>query len=151
MSRLCAPVLTRTSRSLPTARTGYARHSLAHRTHLRHRACPGGHHGTRLGRDVCTGTGADAGRAQLGVTLILTVVLTLTLTLTLIQVGPYLEYVTMGSVVTKRGALGQWGSRLYVSSAPAEAICKQVWGVPAETAEIEFAEVPPSRSRSPPP
>ena len=65
--------------------------------------------------------------------------------------GPYLEYVTMGSVVTKRGALGQWGSRLYVSSAPAEAICKQVWGVPAETAEIEFAEVPPSRSRSPPP
>ena len=97
MSRLCAPVLTRTSRSLPTARTGYARHSLAHRTHLRHRACPGGHHGTRLGRDVCTGTGADAGRAQLGVTLILTVVLTLTLTHTLIQVGAFLEYVTMGS------------------------------------------------------
>ena len=42
------------------------------------------------------------------------------------QVGPYLEYVTMGSVVAKRGALGQWGSRLYVSSAPAEAICKEV-------------------------
>ena len=41
------------------------------------------------------------------------------------KVGPYLEYVTMGSVVAKRGALGQWGSRLYVSSAPAEAICKQ--------------------------
>ena len=55
-------------------------------------------------------------------------------------VGPYLEYVTMGSVVTKRGALGQWGSRLYVSSSPAEAICKEVWGVPAETADIEFVE-----------
>ena len=56
----------------------------------------------------------------------------------------------MGSVVTKRGALGQWGSRLYVSSAPAEAICKQVWGVPAETADIEFVEVPPSPSPRPP-
>ena len=55
-------------------------------------------------------------------------------------VGPYREYVSMGAVVTKRGALGQWGSRLYVSSAPAEAICKEVWGVPAETAEIEFVE-----------
>ena len=29
-------------------------------------------------------------------------------------VGPYREYVTMGSLVTKRGALGQWGSRLFV-------------------------------------
>ena len=42
------------------------------------------------------------------------------------QVVPSLEYVPMGSVVAKRGALGQWGSRLYVSSAPAEAICKEV-------------------------
>ena len=29
-------------------------------------------------------------------------------------VGPYREYVTMGTLVTKRGALGQWGSRLFV-------------------------------------
>jgi len=29
-------------------------------------------------------------------------------------VGPYREYVTMGSLVTKRGALGQWGTRLFV-------------------------------------
>ena len=29
-------------------------------------------------------------------------------------VGPYREYVTMGSLVTKGGTLGQWGSRLFV-------------------------------------
>ena len=55
-------------------------------------------------------------------------------------VGAYREYVTMGALVTKRGALGQWGSRLYVSSEPAEAICKEVWGVPAEVADIQFDE-----------
>jgi hypothetical protein len=67
-------------------------------------------------------------------------------------VGPYREYVSMGAVVTKRGALGQWGSRLYVSSAPAEAICKEVWGVPAETAEIEFVEAGEGlRVEQPPP
>ena len=50
----------------------------------------------------------------------------------------------MGSVVAKRGALGQWGSRLYVSSEPAEAICQEVWGVPAEVAEISFDEGAPN-------
>ena len=53
-------------------------------------------------------------------------------------VGPYREYVTMGAVVTKRGAIGQWGTRLYVNDRPAELICSEIWGVPAEYAEIEF-------------
>ena len=39
-------------------------------------------------------------------------------------VGPYREYVTMGAVVVKRGALGQWGSRLYVSNQVAEEVCR---------------------------
>jgi len=55
-------------------------------------------------------------------------------------VGPYREYVAMGAVVSKRGALGQWGSRLYVSTQTAEDVCVDVWGVPAEVAEIEFVE-----------
>jgi hypothetical protein len=55
-------------------------------------------------------------------------------------VGPYREYVTMGALVSKRGALGQWGSRLYVSNDKAEEICRQVWGVPAEVAAIDFLE-----------
>ena len=36
-------------------------------------------------------------------------------------VGPYREYVTMGALVTKRGAVGQWGSRLFVRSGAAPA------------------------------
>ena len=55
-------------------------------------------------------------------------------------VGPYREYVTMGAVVSKRGALGQWGSRLYVSTQTAEDVCVDVWGVPAQVAEIDFVE-----------
>jgi len=55
-------------------------------------------------------------------------------------VGPYKEYVTMGAVVSKRGALGQWGSRLYVSTQVAEDVCKDVWGVPAIVANINFVE-----------
>jgi len=55
-------------------------------------------------------------------------------------VGPYVEYVTMGSLVTKRGAFGQWGSNLYVSTQPAEEVCKRTWGVPAELADISFVE-----------
>lgn len=55
-------------------------------------------------------------------------------------VGPYREYVTMGSLVSKRGALGQWGSRLFVSTQPAEEVCQRVWGVPAEVAAINFVE-----------
>ena len=55
-------------------------------------------------------------------------------------VGPYKEFVTMSSLVMKRGAIGQWGSRLYVSTQEAEDVCKDVWGVPAEVANIEFYE-----------
>ena len=55
-------------------------------------------------------------------------------------VGPYFEYVTMGALVTKRGALGQWGSRLFVSTEPAEEVCQRVWGVPAEVASLDFAD-----------
>jgi hypothetical protein len=55
-------------------------------------------------------------------------------------VGPHREYVTMGSLVTKRGAFGQWGSRLYVSTAAAEEVCQRTWGVPAEQADITFSE-----------
>lgn len=46
-------------------------------------------------------------------------------------VGPYYEYVTMGSLVYKRGFLGQWGSRLFVSTQPAEEVCRRIWEVPA--------------------
>mmetsp|Transcript_24440 Transcript_24440/g.28804 ORF Transcript_24440/g.28804 Transcript_24440/m.28804 type:complete len:341 (+) Transcript_24440:38-1060(+) len=53
-------------------------------------------------------------------------------------VGPYLEYVTMGALVTKRGALGQWGSRLYVSTKEAADVCRDTWNVPAQLADIEF-------------
>ena len=55
-------------------------------------------------------------------------------------VGPYREYVTMGSMVSKRGALGQWGSRLFVSTSAAEEVCQRVWAVPAEVRAIDFAE-----------
>ena len=69
-------------------------------------------------------------------------------------VGPYREYVTMGGVVglgnvnvgtddngiQKRLLGGQWGTNLYVSTQVAEDVCKVVWGVPAQVAEIEFIE-----------
>lgn len=55
-------------------------------------------------------------------------------------VGPYREYVTMGALVSKRGTLGQWGSRLYVSTDVAQDVCEDVWGVPASRAEIEYTE-----------
>uniref|UniRef100_A0A7S4JT39 Uncharacterized protein n=1 Tax=Odontella aurita TaxID=265563 RepID=A0A7S4JT39_9STRA len=55
-------------------------------------------------------------------------------------VGPYFEYVTMGALVSKRGALGQWGSKLYVSTDVAQQVCEEVWGVPATRAEIDFTE-----------
>lgn len=54
-------------------------------------------------------------------------------------VGPYREYVTMASLVAKNG-IGQWGSRLYVSTQKAEDVCKEIWGVPAELANIDFVE-----------
>ncbi|KAL7537835.1 hypothetical protein ACHAXR_008108 [Thalassiosira sp. AJA248-18] len=72
-------------------------------------------------------------------------------------VGPYREYVTMGGVVglgkvntgdgddgssTEKRSLGigQWGTNLYVSTQVAEDVCKLVWGVPAQVADIEFVE-----------
>lgn len=55
-------------------------------------------------------------------------------------VGYYREYVTMSSLVVKRGCIGQWGSRLYVSTREAEEVCQKLWGVPAEMANIEFIE-----------
>ena len=55
-------------------------------------------------------------------------------------VGPYIEYVTMGALVSKRGALGQWGSRLFVSTDPAEEVCVRTWDVPAEVATMTFDE-----------
>jgi hypothetical protein len=71
-------------------------------------------------------------------------------------VGPYREYVTMGSLATKRGAVGQLGSRLHVSTKEAEEVCQRVWAVPAEVAKLHFAEegdllsvdAPPGRSAS---
>jgi len=53
-------------------------------------------------------------------------------------VGPYLEYVTMGALVTKRGSVGQWGSRLYVSTKEAADVCRDTWNVPAQFADIDF-------------
>ena len=66
-------------------------------------------------------------------------------------VGPYREYVNMGGVVglgqvsvgetNKRLlGLGQWGTDLYVSTQVAEDVCQQVWGVPAQVADIDFIE-----------
>lgn len=58
-------------------------------------------------------------------------------------VGPYREYVTMGALTASAkngGMIGQWGSRLYVSNKVAEDICQEVWGVPAEVADIDFVE-----------
>jgi len=71
-------------------------------------------------------------------------------------VGPYREYVTMSALVMKRGTIGQWGSRLYVSTSQAEKVCRDVWGVPAELATIDFVQegevlrvdLPPSSSSS---
>lgn len=53
--------------------------------------------------------------------------------------GPYFEVVDMGSlVIGTGGALGQYGSKLCVSSKPAEVLCKETWAVPAEFREIQF-------------
>jgi hypothetical protein len=72
-------------------------------------------------------------------------------------VGPYREYVKMGGLValgrisvgesllggaeqTNILGLGQWGTKLYVSTQVAEDVCKEVWGVPAIVADIELEE-----------
>lgn len=59
-------------------------------------------------------------------------------------VGPYREYVAMGALVVKRGAIGCWGKGLYVSCPEAEKMCREIWGVPAEQADIDFHEQGPS-------
>ena len=69
-------------------------------------------------------------------------------------VGPYKEYVNMGGVVAlgrvcvgesfdglqkmKQLGLGQWGTNLFVSTQVAEDVCREIWGVPATLADIEF-------------
>jgi len=59
-------------------------------------------------------------------------------------IGPYKEYVTMGSLVFKisdgKVYLGQWGENLYVSTNEAASICDDIWGVPAQLASIQFEE-----------
>eukprot|EP00979_Chaetoceros_neogracilis_P009481 scaffold2154_cov283-Chaetoceros_neogracile.AAC.27 len=55
-------------------------------------------------------------------------------------VGPYREYVTMSALAMKKGSIGQWGSRLYVSTQEAEDVCRDLWGVPAELANIDFVD-----------
>lgn len=55
-------------------------------------------------------------------------------------IGPYREYVTMGALVSKRGAIGQWGSKLYVSTKEAANICEDIWGVPATFSNIQYDE-----------
>ena len=71
-------------------------------------------------------------------------------------VGPYTEYVSMGGVVglgnvnigggtngstvQKSLGVGQWGTNLYVSNQIAEDVCQDVWGVPAQVANIDLIE-----------
>jgi hypothetical protein len=67
--------------------------------------------------------------------------------------GRYLEVVQMGALVASDGGgVGQWGTRLWVSTAPAEELCRAVWGVPAELRPIRFAPrcttLPPPTSHS---
>ena len=55
-------------------------------------------------------------------------------------VGPYREYVTMGALARNGSTIGQWGSQLYVSNRQAESICREIWKVPAQVANIKFRE-----------
>lgn len=55
-------------------------------------------------------------------------------------VGRYFELVRMAAVVTKNGALGQWGEKLFVSNAEAEAACEDIWEVPAEAIPLTFED-----------
>lgn len=55
-------------------------------------------------------------------------------------VGAYSEYVSMGALVSKRGSIGQWGSKLFVSTKPAEDVCQKTWNVPAALANIDLQE-----------
>lgn len=48
--------------------------------------------------------------------------------------------VDVGGDNNKLIGVGQWGNNLYVSTQIAEDVCKQVWGVPAQVADIDFVE-----------
>lgn len=52
----------------------------------------------------------------------------------------------MGALVFKRGTFGQWGLRQFVSTRPAEAVCRRVWNNPAELADITFEEGEPGEA-----
>ncbi|EKX40305.1 hypothetical protein GUITHDRAFT_113547 [Guillardia theta CCMP2712] len=56
--------------------------------------------------------------------------------------GAYLEFVEMGSLVLQQGFVGHWGKRLCVSTKGAEERCKEIWGVPAESINIDFDAAP---------
>jgi len=45
---------------------------------------------------------------------------------------------TPAKASTMAALVGQWGSRLYVSSRPAREACERIWGVPARHADIDF-------------
>ena len=55
-------------------------------------------------------------------------------------VGPYLEFVEMGALVVRNGAIGQWGARLLVSNEEAKEACEDVWRVPAGTRALDYVE-----------
>jgi len=52
----------------------------------------------------------------------------------------YREYATMGTLVAKRGTVGQWGRRLFVGTPEAEALCERVWDWRASSRDIRFIE-----------
>ena len=55
-------------------------------------------------------------------------------------VGPYLEFVEMGALVVRNGAIGQWGARLLVSNEEAKEACEDVWRVPAGTRALDYVD-----------
>lgn len=54
--------------------------------------------------------------------------------------GSYVEVVEMGSLCAKNGAIGQWGSDLFVSTERAAKACRKIWKVPAQKARLVFEE-----------
>jgi len=52
----------------------------------------------------------------------------------------YFEVVEMGSLCFKNGAFGQWGRELFVSTAPAQEACVEIWSVPASLADVDTSE-----------
>lgn len=54
--------------------------------------------------------------------------------------GSYVEVVDMGSLCWKNGAVGQWGTELFVSTERAAKACKDIWEVPAKKANLVFKD-----------